>query len=80
MQIAFVVLNGQVQIESRFSIQKEIVIEKLGAESLRSQHLVYNCITATPKKEIHEIEIGNKMLLLCKSESSRYKLDNTHFY
>ena len=74
MQIVFVVPNGQAQIERGFSINKEMVIENLDAESLRSQCLVYGSLRATPKKEIHEIEIRNKMLLSCKSASSRYKL------
>ena len=60
--------------KASFSINKEMVIENLEAESLCSRHLVYDYIKATPRKEIHEIEIGNKMLLLCKSASSRYKL------
>ena len=74
MQIVFVVPDGQAQIERGFSINKEMVIENLEAESLRSQRLVYDSIKATPKKEIHEIEIRNKMLLSWKSASSRYKV------
>ena len=70
MQIVFVVPNGQAQIERASSVNKEMVIENLEAESLRSQRLVYDSVKAT---EIHEIEIG-KMLLSCKSASSRYKL------
>ena len=73
MQIVFVVPNGQAQIESEFSINKEMMIENLEAESLRSQRLDYDSIKANPKKKIHEIEIRKKMLLSCKSESSRYK-------
>ena len=55
-----------------------MVIKNLEAESLHSQCLLYDSIKVTPKKEIHEIEIRNEMLLLCKSASksasSRYKL------
>ena len=74
MQIVFVAPNDQAQIERGFSVNMAIVIENLEAESLRSQRLVYDSIKATPKKENHEIEIGNKILLSCKSASSRYKL------
>ena len=51
-----------------------MVIKNLEAESLHSQCLLCDSIKVTPKKEIHEIEIRNEMLLLCKSASSRYKL------
>ena len=55
-----------------------MVIRNLEAESLHSQCLLCDSIKVTPKKEIHEIEIRNEMLLLCKSASrsasSRYKL------
>ena len=55
-----------------------MVIKSLEAESLHSQCLLCDSIKVTPKKEIHEIEIRNEMLLLCKSASksasSRYKL------
>ena len=74
MLIVFVVLNAQAQIERGFSVNKETMIENLEAESLHSQCLVYDSIKASPKREIHEIEIGNKMLLLCKSASLSYKL------
>lgn len=69
MLIVFVVLNAQAQIERGFSVNKETMIENLEAESLHSQCLVYDSIKASPKREIHEIEIGNKMLPLCKSAS-----------
>ena len=74
MLIVFVVLNAQAQIERGFSVNKEMMIGNLEAESLHSQRLVYDSIKASPKREIHEIEIGNKMLLLCKSASLSYKL------
>ena len=55
-----------------------MVIKNLEAESLHSQCLLCDSIKVTPKKEIHEIEIRNEMLLLCKSASksasSGYKL------
>ena len=58
-----------------FSVNKKTVIENLEADSLRTLRLVYNAIiTAAKKKELHEIEIGNKMLLSSKSVCSRYNL------
>ena len=52
------------EIERGFSVNKEMVIENLEADSLCGQRLVYDAIKGT-KKEVHETEIGNKMLLSC---------------
>ena len=62
-------------MEKEFSVNKKTVIENLEADSLRTLRLVYDAIiTGAKKKELHETEIGNKMLLSSKSVCSRYNL------
>lgn len=77
IKMVFVIPNCQAQIERGFSVNKEMVIENLQAQSLSALRLVYDSIKAT-KKEVHEIEIGKKMLLSCKSAYSRYEVLNCY--
>ena len=64
-------LHGQNQVERGFSINKEIVIENLHSSSFSAQCIVYDYLKAS-KKNMHGIEITNKMLTSCKSAHSRY--------
>ena len=72
IKMVFIIPNGQAQVERGFSINKEMVIENLHAQSLCALRLVYDSIKAT-KKEVDEIEISKKMLISCKSAHSKYK-------
>ena len=63
--------HGQSQVERGFSINKEIVIENLHSSSFSAQCIVYDYLKAS-KKNMHGIEITNKMLTSCKSAHSRY--------
>ena len=67
----FTLPHGQSQVEKGFSINIEIVIENLHFGSLSAQHIVYDYLKAS-KKNIHDMEITNKMLTSCKSAHSRY--------
>ena len=67
----FTLSRGQSQVERVFSINKEIVIENLHSSYLSAQRIVYDYVKAS-KKNIHDIEITNKMLASCKSVHSRY--------
>ena len=62
--------HEQSQAERGFSINKEI-IENLHSSSLSAQRIVYDYLKAS-KKNIHDVEIRNKMLTSCKSAHSRY--------
>ena len=67
----FTLSHGQSQVERGFSINKEIVIENLHSSSLSTQRIAFNYLKAS-KKNIHNIEITNKMVTSCKSAHSRY--------
>ena len=67
----FTLSHGQSQVERGFIINKEIVMENLHYSSLSSQCIVFNYLKAS-KKNIHNIEITNKMLTSCRSAHSRY--------
>ena len=67
----FTLSHGQSQVERGFSINKEIVIENLHSSSLSAQRIVYDYLKAS-EKNIHDIEITNKMLTSCKSAHLRY--------
>ena len=67
----FTLSHGQSQVERGFSINKEIVIENLHSSSLSAQRIVYDYLKAS-EKNIHDIEITNKMLTSCKSSHLRY--------
>ena len=67
----FTLLHGQSQVERGFSINKGIVIENLHSSSFSAQCIVYDYLKAS-KKNMHGIEITNKMLTSCKSAHSRY--------
>ena len=67
----FTLSHGQSQVERGFSINKEIVIENPHSSSLSAQRIVYDYLKAS-EKNIHEIEITNKMLTSCKSAHLRY--------
>ena len=65
--------HGQSQVERGFSINQEIVIENLHSSSLSAQWIVYD-YQKSSKKNIHDVEITNKMPANCKSVHSRYLL------
>ena len=67
----FTLSHGQSQVERGFSINKEIVIENLHSSSLSAQRIVYDYLKAS-EKNMHDIEITNKMLTSCKRAYSRY--------
>ena len=67
----FTLSHGQSQVERGFSINKEIVIENLHSSSLPAQRIVYDYLKAS-EKNIHDIEITNKMIKSCKSAHLRY--------
>ena len=69
----FTLSHGQSQVERGFSINQEILIENLHSSSLSAQWIVYDYQKAS-KKNIHDVEITNKMLTNCKSVHSRYLL------
>ena len=60
MKSAFVQPNGQAYIEKDFCVNKAMLIENLGADSLCT-HLVFDAIKAT-NKEVHEIAFGSEIL------------------
>ena len=62
---------SQSEIERGFSVNKEAVIENLLPASLCAQRIVHNYIINS-KKEIHEIDINNKMVMSCKMAHSKY--------
>ena len=67
----FTLAHWQSQAERGFGINKEIVIENLHSSSLSAQCIVYDYLKAS-KKNIHDIEITDKMLTSYKSAHSRY--------
>ena len=67
----FTLSHGQSQVERGFSINKEIVTENLDSSSLSAQRIVYDYLKAS-EKNIHDIEITNKMIKSCKSAHLRY--------
>ena len=71
MIMVFCISHGQSQIERGFSINKEVMVENLQNKSLCAQRLVCDVLNSS-KKDIHEIEITNKMVTSCKSARSRY--------
>ena len=62
----FALSHGQSQVERGFSINKQIVIENLHPSSLSAQCMVHDYLKAS-EKNIHDIEITDKMLTSCKS-------------
>ena len=55
--------HGQSQAERGFSINKEILIKNLHSSSLSAQRIVYDYLKAS-EKNIYDIEITNKMLIV----------------
>lgn len=70
MVIAFTISHGQNQIESGFSINKEVTIENFENKSLCAQQLVYETLKCC-KKAVHDIEITAKMITSCKTARSK---------
>ena len=66
-------LHGQSSIEHGFSINKEILDNKLQEKSLISQHLIYDHFPSA-NTVLHEYVIPQALTKSCKLTNGRYKL------
>ena len=67
----FTLSHGQASVERGFSVNKELLVENLMEESVKSQKMVYDHIRSADKP-ITEIPITNDLIKSCKLAHSRY--------
>ena len=70
-KLVFTLSHGQSAVERGFSVNKELLVENLEKESLISQRMVYDHMTATGLK-VNEFTISKDLLKSCKLAHSRY--------
>ena len=67
----FTLSHGQASVERGFSVNKELLVENLMEESIKSQRMGYDHICSADKP-ITEIPITNDLIKSCKLAHSRY--------
>ena len=72
-KIVFVLSHGQSAIEYGFSVNKDLIVENLGEQSLIGQCLVYDYFTSL-NTNIYEYVIPNNLVRSCKLAYSKYKI------
>ena len=65
--------HGEIQVERGFSVNKEILQDKLQETSLISQQLIFDTIHSTEQK-LHNFAISPALYRSCKSAYSNYKV------
>ena len=65
-----IISHGQATIERGFNVNKDVVVQNLAKESIRSQRLVYDNIKDIGP--VSQIEIPKEMILSCKNARARY--------
>ena len=68
----FVLSHGQSTIQRGFSVDKDLLLENLGEQSLIGQPLVYDYFTSLDN--IYEYVIPNNLVKSCKLTYSKYKI------
>ena len=69
--IIFVLSHDQSAVQRGFSINRELLVEKLQEKLLVSQRMTYNHINSN-KINIHEYELTSDLLKSCKLSNRRY--------
>ena len=62
--------HGQATIERGFNVNKEVLVENLAKESIRSQRLVYDHLKSVDK--LHEVPIPRELVISCKNARQKY--------
>ena len=74
LKIVFVLSHGQSNIESGFSVNKEILRENLQEKSLITQRLMYHSLNCSDL-EAHQFVVSLELTKSCKFAYARYKAD-----
>lgn len=73
IQLTLIISHGQASIERSFSINDDILVPNMKAETLCAMKTVYDVIQSLNIK-IHEFEVTDKMLQYCGQARSKYNL------
>ena len=72
-KIVFLFSHGQSAIECGFSVNKDLLVENLGEQSLTGQRLVYDYFSSL-NTNIYKYMIQNNLIKSCKLPYSKYKI------
>ena len=67
----FILSHGQNQVDYGFTINDDLLVENLKAESICAQRIVYGYIKASGKG-VYELTIDNTLVVSCKTSHSKY--------
>lgn len=71
MLFVFTLSHGQSQVERSFSINDDLLVKNLKAESVCAQRIVYDYIKASGK-DVYDLAIDNALVLSCETAHTKY--------
>ena len=71
MLFVFTLSHGQSQVERSFSINDDLLVKNLKAESVCAQRIVYDYIKASGK-DVYDLTIDNALVLSCETAHTKY--------
>ena len=71
MLFVFTLSHGQSQVERSFSINDDLLVKNLKAESVCAQRIVYDYIKASGKV-VYDLTIDNALVLSCETAHTKY--------
>ena len=71
MLFVFTLSHGQSQVERSFSINDDLLVKNLKAESVCAQRIVYDYIKASGK-DVYDLTIDKALVLSCETAHTKY--------